>query len=402
MSAPDLLVVIDPGARLTDGESVRIARDVLCAGAPGTKVCLPEDSEAAARALARRGSRRPVVVGDDRALLRTVQLLHRDRDLAACALAMVPVGPPGGTALARSLGVPADAVAASRAVLYGTEHPLDLLVDDSGGVVLSALRVPAGPDPYEGARGSPGMRGARGRRGEQGEYGEHGVRGERSERGEGVEASGERGGARAADPGGRAPGRAPERADGAGGGGGADTPDGAVPGSRTDRAADTADDGDDESAREAREAREAGDASARGGPGARWVPPLRQCRSFVRMLARPLPLLAALTAPGDRRSGAQGCGPQRLRVEADGTVLADLDRPVSQVSLAPDGGGFAEVVVRQRPSGAPLRARAHTVTVSGPDFRYRADALVGGPVRARTWMALAGAWHLTLPDDPAA
>jgi hypothetical protein len=37
------------------------------------------------------------------------------------------------------------------------------------------------------------------------------------------------------------------------------------------------------------------------------------------------------------------------------------------------------------------------VTVSGPDFRYRADALVGGPVRVRTWTALAGAWSLTLP-----
>ena len=64
-TSDQLLVVIDPIARRTDGESVRIAKDVLSAGAQ-TKVCLPDDPEEFARALARRGSRRPVVVGDDR------------------------------------------------------------------------------------------------------------------------------------------------------------------------------------------------------------------------------------------------------------------------------------------------------------------------------------------------
>ncbi|MDX3067640.1 diacylglycerol kinase, partial [Streptomyces sp. ND04-05B] len=61
MATPDqLLVVIDPLARRTDGEAVRIAKDVLSAGAASTKVCLPEGPEEFARALARRGSRRPV------------------------------------------------------------------------------------------------------------------------------------------------------------------------------------------------------------------------------------------------------------------------------------------------------------------------------------------------------
>ncbi len=78
MSAPDqLLVVIDPVARRCDGESVRIAKDVLCGGA-AAKVCLPATREEFARALARRGGRRPVVVGDDRALVHAVRLLHRD------------------------------------------------------------------------------------------------------------------------------------------------------------------------------------------------------------------------------------------------------------------------------------------------------------------------------------
>ncbi|MFI9822310.1 diacylglycerol kinase family protein [Streptomyces sp. NPDC052013] len=140
-STPDqLLVVVDPVARRTDGESVRIAKDVLSAGAVGTKVCLPDGPEEFARALRRRGSRRPVLVGDDRALVRAVSLLHRQRELAACALSLVPVG--GASALARSLGVPTSAVAAARAVLDGAERRMDLLVDDSDGVVLGALRIP--------------------------------------------------------------------------------------------------------------------------------------------------------------------------------------------------------------------------------------------------------------------
>lgn len=139
-----LLVVIDPIARRTDGESVRIAKDVLSAGAV-TKVCLPEGPDEFARALAKRGSRRPVVVGDDGALTRAVALLHRQRQLAECALSVVPVG--GALSLAGSLGVPTGAVAAARAVLDGVERRLDLLVDDSDGVVLGGLRIPPIRDP---------------------------------------------------------------------------------------------------------------------------------------------------------------------------------------------------------------------------------------------------------------
>ncbi|MFB8756681.1 diacylglycerol kinase family protein [Streptomyces nigra] len=139
-----LLVVIDPVARRTDGESVRIAKDVLSAGAT-TKVCLPEDGDEFARALVRRGARRPVVIGDDGALLRAVSLLHRQRQLAECVLSVVPVG--GALSLAASLGVPLGAVAAARAALDGAERRLDLLVDDSDGVVLGALRIPPARDP---------------------------------------------------------------------------------------------------------------------------------------------------------------------------------------------------------------------------------------------------------------
>ncbi|MER7517183.1 diacylglycerol kinase [Streptomyces sp. NPDC126499] len=125
-----------------DGESVRIAKDVLSAGAE-TKICLPDGPEEFARALARRGSRRPVVLGDDRALLRTVALLHREREAVCGALSVVPIGAPDRLETARALGVPPGTVAAARAVLDGVVRRLDLLVDDSDGVVLDRLDVPA-------------------------------------------------------------------------------------------------------------------------------------------------------------------------------------------------------------------------------------------------------------------
>jgi len=268
-----LLVVIDPVARQTDGESVRIVKDVLSAGA-ATKVCLPEGPEEFARVLARRGSRRPVVVGDDRALMRAVVLLHRQRELAECVLSVVPVGPVLG--LAHALGVPTGAVAAARAVLDGAERRLDMLVDDSDGVVLGALRIPAllaREEPVDAAR-----------------------------------------------------------------------------------------------------------------------PWLRTCQSLVRTLVPARP--ARETAPVLP-------GPSRLRVEVDGVTLVGLDQPLESVSVTPGSGdGLASVEVRPLSVGAeasPLLATGRTVTVTGADFRYRADAGVAGPVRRRTWTVREGALGLVLP-----
>lgn len=119
---------------------------------------------------------------------------------------------------------------------------------------------------------------------------------------------------------------------------------------------------------------------------------LRTCQSLVRTLA----------ARPARSPAPHTPGPTRLRVEVDGRILVDLDQPVSGVSITPGGAGCgARVEVRPASVGAsaaPVEAVvARTVTVSGADFRYRADAVVGGPVRTRTWVVREGAWGLTLP-----
>ncbi|MFH8616756.1 diacylglycerol kinase [Streptomyces sp. NPDC017979] len=297
MSAHDqLLVVIDPVARRIDGESVRIAKDVLCGGS-AAKISLPESPEEFARALARRGQRRPVIVGDDRALLRAVSLLHRDRWLGDGALGHVPVG--ADVHLAHALGVPPGPVAAARAVLDGGVRRLDLLVDESDGVVVGDVTIPAVAPTAPAAPGP----------------------------------------CPDAPPELPAHGPAP-----------LDPPPAAVP-------------------------------VAAGG--------LRHAyRTLLRGLVR---------APARQPSAPR---PHRLRVEADGALLCDLDQEVDAVTLRtlhPHAPGRAEVTVHPRVPGPPLTATATTITVSGPDFRYRADTQPTGPVRTRTWVVRAGAWGLTLP-----
>lgn len=276
-----LLVVIDPAARACDGESVRIAKDVLCAGAASVKFVLPDSAADAERALAHRGRRHPVVLGDDAALLRTVRTLRRERALGEAPVSVVPIGPRSG--LARALGVPAQVPAAARAVLEGEVREMDLLVDDSGGIVLGALSIPYGnPVAHTAAHW--------------------------------------------------------------------------------------------------------------------WTPVEKTARSLVRTLTSPIPV-----------SGHQPQRAQRLRVEADGVLLADLDQPVHEVSVRtcasaweqPSGAAaaaaLAEVLVRRTEGAAQVRTRARTITVSGRDFRYRADSAITGPVRTRTWTVDPSAWRLTVP-----
>lgn len=322
-----LLVVIDPAARRMDGESVRIAKDVLSAGAH-TKVCLPEDAAEFARALQRRGSRRPVVVGDDLALIRAVSLLHRQRELAGCVLSVVPVGASLG--VLEALGVPLGAVAAARAVLDGVERRLDLLADDSDGVVLGGVRIP----PV-------------GRREESRE--------------------------------------------------------------RTSPAAAEASAVTDEAPAAATAAAAAAAAGRRGhehehghgsGLGHRHGHPW--LRTTYESLVRTLGSRPA-RADGSAVPSVPVQGPARLRVQVDGATIVDLDQPVSEVSVTAGHSGLAQVTVRPCSVGAEaalLLASGQIVTVTGSDFRYRADTAVSGPVRRRTWRVLEGAWGLTVPTSP--
>jgi Diacylglycerol kinase catalytic domain len=302
-SGDPLLLVIDPAARASDGESVRVAKDVLCARA-SVKLTFPQTTQELRHVLAHRGRRRPVVVGDDQALHRVVQALHEQRELKTRAVAHVPVGPVETIPMARALGLPTQPAPAARAALSGAERSLDLLVDDRGGVVLGAVEI--------GVSGHGGMS----RVGGQGPH-------------------------------------------------------------------------------------PRGDGSA----AAAWCGSVgRGALSLARTLRKPIPPLLPGRLP-------------RLRVEADGVLLADLDRPVQLVAVSntclsaaqrgcdtcdeghPDDG-LVEVMVRRPSAADPLRMCARAVTVSGRDFTYAADAELTGPVRQRTWTVQPSAWRLMVPVGP--
>ncbi|MFB7472619.1 diacylglycerol kinase [Kitasatospora sp. NPDC056184] len=278
-----LLLLLDPAARQSDGESVRIAKDVL-SGGTDVKVAYPETPSELDRVLSHRGRRRPVVIGSDLALQRVLQALYRQRELGTDPVGLVPVGRPEEVAAARGLGVPAAPVAAARAVLTGAVRKLDLLVDDGGGVALGGVRI-----------SGSGVRRPVGR------------------------------------------------------------PSG-------------------------------------------W----RSLWAKLAAAEQGTVLTPERTGPGRPVRGEPGLEGQssRLRVEADGRLLADVHRPVRVVQVTlPSGGaageGVLEIVVRA--PGALLRARAASVSVAGRGFGYEADGHPVGPVRARTWTVQPGCWGLLLP-----
>jgi hypothetical protein len=156
-------VVVSPAALALDGESVRVARDVLGA-AFDVKLVVPGSLAELERTLSRRGGRRLVVIGDDHALHQVVQLLHEQSGLGSGPLGIIPVGKGEKVTLARSLGAAGRPVDAARAIVRGSVRSLGLLVDESGGVVLGGLRIPGrgGPGQGLGAATEPGRAAAAG------------------------------------------------------------------------------------------------------------------------------------------------------------------------------------------------------------------------------------------------
>ncbi|MGH3355495.1 MAG: diacylglycerol/lipid kinase family protein [Nocardioidaceae bacterium] len=150
----------------------------------------------------------------------------------------------------------------------------------------------------------------------------------------------------------------------------------------------------------------------------------RQAGSWKKWLGRAGYPVGALIAGFTHRG-------VRLRVEADGEVLADLDRPVIQVAIgngstigggtqiAPDASpedGLADVVVSFATSPwakfgytAQLATRSHParldvvtasarrVGISGQDFWCNADGEIYGPEVNHEWHVEPGAFQMALP-----
>jgi diacylglycerol kinase (ATP) len=138
------LLVASAKAGSTDDEAVGAARDVLDAE---LSLCeQPDDLESAFDKL---DGRTLVIAGGDGSLHLAVRKLRARGELATTRLGLVPLGT--GNDLARALDIPLDAADAARLVRDGQPSPLDLISDDTGGVVVNAVHVGIGADAAERA-----------------------------------------------------------------------------------------------------------------------------------------------------------------------------------------------------------------------------------------------------------
>lgn len=136
-----LLVISNADAGSTDDRELADALAVLRDGA-SVEVAATRDPGELDGVLQRAGSRRIVVAGGDGSMHAVVAALHRRNDLADSVLGLVPLGT--GNDFARGLDLPLDPQQAARVVLDGTPKPVDLLVDETGQVVVNNVHVGTG------------------------------------------------------------------------------------------------------------------------------------------------------------------------------------------------------------------------------------------------------------------
>jgi diacylglycerol kinase (ATP) len=137
------LLLASAHAGSSDGEAIEAARAVLAEAGPVEVVstATPEELD---KALDSCGARSLVVAGGDGSLHLAVTRLHARGELAERPIALVPLGT--GNDLARALDLPLDPADAARLVLSGRHQPMDLLCDDTGGIVINAVHVGVGAE----------------------------------------------------------------------------------------------------------------------------------------------------------------------------------------------------------------------------------------------------------------
>ncbi|NPD04040.1 YegS/Rv2252/BmrU family lipid kinase [Nocardioides sp. zg-1308] len=92
--------------------------------------------------LHRAGGRTVVVAGGDGSMHAVVTALHRRHELAEATLALLPMGT--GNDFARGNDIPLDIEEAARLVLSGRPRPVDLIIDETGSVVVNNVHVGVG------------------------------------------------------------------------------------------------------------------------------------------------------------------------------------------------------------------------------------------------------------------
>ncbi|HXH77389.1 diacylglycerol/lipid kinase family protein [Nocardioides sp.] len=136
-----MLVITNSGAGTADEETLEQALSIL-RQAVSIEVAATSNPGELDGVLHRAGSRRIVVAGGDGSLHAVVAALHRRNELTGKTLALLPLGT--GNDFARGTDIPLDIEDAARLVLEGEARPVDLIVDETGGIVVNNVHVGAG------------------------------------------------------------------------------------------------------------------------------------------------------------------------------------------------------------------------------------------------------------------
>jgi diacylglycerol kinase (ATP) len=145
-----LLVIANSEAGTSEQETLEEALVVLRA-ATDVEVAATSEPGELDGVLHRAGSRTIVVAGGDGSLHAVVKALHRRHELTERTLGLIPLGT--GNDFARTLGIPLVAAEAAQVLVTGTPRPMDLIVDELGGIVVNNV--------HAGASAQASRRGAR-------------------------------------------------------------------------------------------------------------------------------------------------------------------------------------------------------------------------------------------------
>ncbi|CAM3704568.1 diacylglycerol/lipid kinase family protein [Nocardioides zeicaulis] len=135
------LVITNSGAGTSDDENLAEALSVLRDEA-SVEVARTSNPGELDGVLHRAGGRTVVVAGGDGSMHAVVTALHKRRELAGTTLALLPMGT--GNDFARGNDIPLEIADAARLVLHGEARPVDLLLDETGNVVVNNVHVGVG------------------------------------------------------------------------------------------------------------------------------------------------------------------------------------------------------------------------------------------------------------------
>ena len=136
-----LLVITNADAGTSDEATLATALEILREDA-SVEVAKTSNPGELDGVLHRAGGRTVVVAGGDGSIHAVVTALHKRHELAGATLALLPMGT--GNDFARGNDIPLDIEEAARLVLTGEPRKVDLIVDETGNIVVNNVHVGVG------------------------------------------------------------------------------------------------------------------------------------------------------------------------------------------------------------------------------------------------------------------